>query len=69
MMKISNEDLYKINKNEYQAQQESTLDDAIEMGLTQDEFKLICNKISSAPLLSNKYLNRRYIWKNILVLV
>jgi phosphoribosylformylglycinamidine synthase len=49
MMKISNEDLYKINKNEYQAQQESTLDDAIEMGLTEDEFNLICNKIKKIP--------------------
>ena len=48
-MKISNEDLYKINKNEYQAQQESTLDDAIEMGLTEDEFNLICNKIKKIP--------------------
>ena len=48
-MKISNEDLYKINKNEYQAQQESTLDDAIEMGLTEDEFDLICNKIKKIP--------------------
>jgi len=49
MMKISNEDLYKINKNEYQAQQESTLYDAIEMGLTEDEFNLICNKIKKIP--------------------
>ena len=49
MMKISNKDLYKINKNEYQAQQESTLDDAIEMGLTEDEFNLICNKIKKIP--------------------
>ena len=49
MMKISNEDLYNINKNEYQAQQESTLDDAIEMGLTEDEFNLICNKIKKIP--------------------
>ena len=33
-MKISNQTLYNINKNEYQAQKESTLEDATEMGLT-----------------------------------
>ena len=32
-MKISNQTLYNINKNEYHAQQESTLKDAMEMGL------------------------------------
>ena len=36
-MKISNQTLYDINKNEYHAQQESTLKDAMEMGLTEDE--------------------------------
>ena len=42
-MKTLNEDLYNINENEYLAQQESILEDAIEMGLTEDEFNLICN--------------------------
>ena len=48
-MKITNQALYNINKNEYQAQQESTLEDATEMGLTEDEFNLICNKIKKIP--------------------
>ena len=48
-MKISNQTLYNINKNEYQAQQESKLEDAMEMGLTEDEFNLICNKIKKIP--------------------
>ena len=48
-MKISNQTLYNINKNEYQTQQESTLEDATEMGLTEDEFNLICNKIKKIP--------------------
>ena len=48
-MKISNQTLYNINKNEYQAQQESTLEDATDMGLTEDEFNLICNKIKKIP--------------------
>ena len=48
-MKISNQTLYNINKNEYHAQQESTLKDAMEMGLTEDEFNLICNKIKKNP--------------------
>ena len=48
-MKISNQTLYDINKNEYQTQQESTLEDATEMGLTEDEFNLICNKIKKIP--------------------
>ena len=48
-MKISNQTLYNINKNEYQAQQESTLEDATEMGLTEYEFNLICNKIKKIP--------------------
>ncbi len=48
-MKISNQTLYNINKNEYQAQQESTLEDATEMGLTEDEFNLICDKIKKIP--------------------
>ena len=48
-MKISNQTLYNMNKNEYHAQQESTLKDAMEMGLTEDEFNLICNKIKKNP--------------------
>ena len=48
-MKISNQTLYNINKNEYHTQQESTLKDAMEMGLTEDEFNLICNKIKKIP--------------------
>ena len=40
-MKISNQTLYNINKNEYQAQQESTLEEALEMGLTEDEFNIL----------------------------
>ncbi len=48
-MKISNQTLYKINKNEYQTQQESTLEDATDIGLTEDEFNLICNKIKKIP--------------------
>ena len=31
-------ELLKINKNEYLAQQESKLEDALEMGLTKDEY-------------------------------
>ena len=41
MMKTLNEDLYNINENEYLAQQESTLEEALEMGLTEDELSLI----------------------------
>ncbi len=48
-MKISNQTLYNINKNEYRAQLESTLKDAMEMGLTEDEFNLICKKIKKIP--------------------
>ena len=36
-MKISNQTLYNINKNEYQAQQESKLEDATNIGLTEDD--------------------------------
>ena len=49
-MKTLNEDLYNINKNEYLAQQESTLEDALEMGLTEDEFNLICTKIKKSMI-------------------
>ena len=48
-MKISNQTLYNINKNEYQTQQKSTLEDATDIGLTEDEFNLICNKIKKIP--------------------
>ncbi len=48
-MKILNQELYNINKNEYQAQQISTLVDAKGMGLTEDEFHLICKKIKKIP--------------------
>ncbi len=48
-MKTSNQTLYNINKNEYHAQQESTLKDAMEMGLTEYEFNLICSKIKKTP--------------------
>ncbi len=48
-MNISNQTLYNINKNEYQTQQASTLEDATEMGLTENEFNLICIKIEKIP--------------------
>ena len=38
-------ELLKINKNEYLAQQKSKLEDALEMGLTKDEYNFICKKI------------------------
>ena len=41
--------LLKINKNEYLAQQKSKLEDALEMGLTKDEYNLICEKIDKIP--------------------
>ena len=42
-------ELLKINKNEYLAQQKSKLEDALEMGLTKDEYNLICKKIDKTP--------------------
>ena len=42
-------ELLKINKNEYLAQQKSKLEDALEMGLTKDEYNLICKKIDKIP--------------------
>ena len=42
-------ELLKINKNEYIAQQKSKLEDALEMGLTKDEYNLICEKIDKIP--------------------
>ncbi len=48
-MKKTNPGLKEINKNEYIAQQESNLDQALEMGLSKEEFELICNKIQKIP--------------------
>ena len=42
-------ELLKINKNEYLAQQKSKPEDALEMGLTKDEYNLICEKIDKIP--------------------
>ena len=41
--------LKNINKNEYIAQLESNIDQALGMGLSKDEFELICNKIKKIP--------------------
>ena len=41
--------LLKINKNEYLAQQKSKLEDALDMGLTENEYDLICKKIDKTP--------------------
>ena len=41
--------LLKINKNEYLAQQKSKLEDALDMGLTKNEYDLICKKIDKTP--------------------
>ena len=49
MMKDKNLELHKINKDEYFAQQESNLQLAIEMGLSKNEFELICKKINKVP--------------------
>ena len=45
----SQSQLLKINKNEYLTQQKSKLEDALEMGLTKDEYNLICKKIDKTP--------------------
>ena len=42
--KNKDNDLLKINKNEYFVQQPSDLKSALDMGLTEEEFKLICKK-------------------------
>ena len=47
--KNKDNDLLKINKNEYFVQQPSDLKSALDMGLTEEEFKLICKKISKVP--------------------
>ena len=48
MMKDKNLELRKINKDEYFAQQESNIELAIEMGLSKNEFELICKKINKS---------------------
>ena len=48
-MKKRNLELRDFNENEYIAQQESNLDQALGMGLSKDEFELICNKINKIP--------------------
>ena len=49
MMKDKNLGLLKINKDEYFAQQASNLELAIEMGLSKNEFELICKKLNKVP--------------------
>ena len=44
-MTVSNNKLYEDNKFEYMVQQESNLESALEMGLTKEEYNLICTKI------------------------
>jgi len=48
-MTVSNNKLYKDNKFEYMVQQESNLESALEMGLTKEEYNLICTKIKKIP--------------------
>jgi len=48
-MKVLKKKLYEDNKYEYMVQQESNLETAIEMGLTQEEFNFICKKIKKTP--------------------
>ena len=48
-MTISNNKLYEDNKFEYMVQQESNLETALEMGLTKEEYNLICTKIKKIP--------------------
>ena len=48
-MTISNNKLYEDNKFEYMVQQESNLESALEMGLTKEEYNLICTKIKKIP--------------------
>ncbi|MDG2458392.1 MAG: phosphoribosylformylglycinamidine synthase subunit PurL [Alphaproteobacteria bacterium] len=48
-MQKRNLELRDINENEYTAQQESNLDQALGMGLSKNEFELICNKIKKIP--------------------
>ena len=48
-MTVSKNALYQNNKNEFMVQQESNLEAALEMGLTKQEFELICQKIKKIP--------------------
>ena len=48
-MTISKNTLYQNNKYEFMVQQESNLEAALEMGLTREEFELICQKIQKIP--------------------
>ena len=48
-MTVSNNKLYEDNKFEYMVQQESNLESALGMGLTKEEYNLICNKIKKIP--------------------
>ena len=48
-MIVSKNALYQNNKYEFIVQQESNLEAALEMGLTKQEFELICQKIKKIP--------------------
>ena len=48
-MTVSKNTLYQNNKYEFMVQQESNLEAALEMGLTREEFELICQKIKKIP--------------------
>ena len=48
-MTVSKNALYQNNKYEFIVQQESNLEAALEMGLTKQEFELICQKIKKIP--------------------
>jgi phosphoribosylformylglycinamidine synthase II len=48
-MTVSKNALYQNNKYEFIVQQESNLEEALEMGLTKQEFELICQKIKKIP--------------------
>ena len=48
-MTVSKNTLYQNNKYEFVVQQESNLEAALEMGLTREEFELICQKIKKVP--------------------
>ena len=48
-MTVSKNPLYQNNKYEFVVQQESNLEVALEMGLTKEEFELICQKIKKIP--------------------
>ena len=59
--------LLKINKNEYLAQQKSNLENALEMGLTKDEYDLICKKINpttNIKVSNDKVPNNGYTLSN-----